>query len=299
VVAVTRRPPGPGTLPGGCRTLLLDAVRADPATLAAELAALRPGLVVNAAGALWDVTDDELTEGNVVLVQRLVDAVAALPRPVRLVHIGSAYEYGDHPGQVRLAETLPGRPASRYAQTKLAGTRTVTEAVAAGRLDAVVLRIAVAVGPFASRHSLLGGIARQLAEHPGRLRLPPISGVRDVVDVRDVADAVVSAARAPRVPPLANIGSGVGVRLTEAVDMLIRTAGSSPPATVVAGRGPAERRDAGIGEQPLDITLARRELGWAPARTLSDALHALWDSVRPATTASSSPFAVDGETIHG
>lgn len=299
VVAVVRRTPS-RDLPAGCRTVRLDVVRADPATLAAELAPLRPGVVVNAAGALWNVTDDDLTDGNVTLVERLVRAVPALPGPVRLVHIGSAYEYGAHPGQARLAESLPGRPASRYAQSKLAGTRIVTEAVAAGRLDAVVLRIAVAVGPFASRHSLLGGIAHQLAEKPGELQLPLISGVRDVVDVRDVADAVLSAVRAHRVPPVVNIGSGAGVRLTDAVDALIRIAGSSAAAaTVVRSPAPAVRRDAGIGEQPLDIDLARRELGWVPARTLTDALQALWDSVQRGTTASPSTFAVDGESIHG
>ncbi|MDQ1025060.1 nucleoside-diphosphate-sugar epimerase [Streptomyces umbrinus] len=299
VVAVVRRTQS-RDLPAGCRAVPLDVVRTDPGSLAAELAALRPGTVVNAAGALWNVTDDELADGNVTLVERLVGAVSALPEPVRLVHIGSAYEYGAHPGQPRLAETLPGRPASRYAQTKLAGTRIVTAAVASGRVDAVVLRIAVAVGPFASRHSLLGGIAHQLAERPSELRLPLISGVRDVVDVRDVARAVLSAVRAYRVPPVVNIGSGVGVRLTDAVDALIRIAGSNAAAaTVVRSPAPAVRRDAGIGEQPLDIGLARRELGWVPARTLPDALQALWDSVGHGTTASPSTFAVDGESIHG
>lgn len=300
VVAVVRRPPD-RALPQGCRTLTLDVVRTDPATLAAELASLRPGVVVNAAGALWNVTrDDDLTAGNITLVERLVAAVAAAEGPVRLVHIGSAYEYGAHPGRTRLAETLPGRPAGRYAQTKLAGTRVVTDAVAEGRLDAVVLRIAVAVGPFASPHSLLGGIAHRIAARPDVVRLPVIGGVRDVVDVRDVAAAVLSAVRAHTVPPLVNVGSGVGVRLTEAVDTLLRITGTDPAtATIVPGPEPALRRDAGIGEQPLDIGLARRELGWVPVRTLADALQALWDSVRHTTTASPSTIAADGESIHG
>ncbi|MEB3961691.1 NAD-dependent epimerase/dehydratase, partial [Streptomyces kunmingensis] len=294
----------PADLPAGCRALPLDAVRCDPAALAAGLGALRPGLVVNAAGALWNVTDRELTEGNVLLVERLVRAVTTLPGPVRLVHIGSAYEYGAQAGPSRLTETLHARPAGRYAQTKLAGTRIVTEAAAGGLLDAVVLRIAVAVGPFASRHSLLGGLARQLAEGPVELTLPPIAGVRDLVDVRDVADAVLAAARVRRAPALVNIGSGTGVRLTEAVDTLIRIAGPrAATARVVRGPAPTVRRDTGIGEQALDIGLARRELGWAPARTLTDALHALWDSVQDTAPASpttlAATLAVDGETIHG
>ena len=299
VTAVVRGVPDPD-LPAGCRTVPLDLVRTAPDTLTGMLEALRPAVVVNAAGALWNASDEELTEGNVTLVERLVRSVSALSRPVRLVHIGSAYEYGAHPGRTRLTETLPGRPVSHYARTKLAGTRIVVEAAAAGRLDAVVLRIAVAVGPWASPHSLLGGIARQLAAGPAVLRLPPIAGVRDVVDVRDVADAVLSAARAHRVPPVVNIGSGAGVRLTDVVETLIRIAGPDA-ATVVPGPSPAVRRDAGVGEQPLDIGLARRALGWVPTRTLTDALQALWESVQPPANAAALPsdLTVDGESIHG
>ncbi|MCX4547564.1 MULTISPECIES: NAD(P)-dependent oxidoreductase [unclassified Streptomyces] len=297
VTAVVRRA---AAAPPGCGTLRIDAVRADAATLTEALARLRPTLVVNAAGALWDVTDEELTEGNVTLVGRLVSAVAALPGPVRLVHIGSSYEYGSVPGHTALSESAPCAPASGYARTKLAGTRTVTGAVRDGRIDAVVLRVTVSVGPYASRHSLLGGLALQLAEQPGELKLPPIYGVRDLIDVRDVADAVLAAADAPEVPPVVNIGAGTGVALTDAVDALIRIAGST--AAVVRTPAPTVRRDAGTGEQPLDIGLALRELGWSPARTPADALRALWDSVAPPADGPGVPLttlAVDGESIHG
>ncbi|MHC3821069.1 NAD-dependent epimerase/dehydratase family protein [Streptomyces sp. DT9] len=278
VAAVARRPAG---LPDGCRPVPFDVARGDPADLAAALAPLRPGLVVNAAGALWNVTDDELTAGNVTLVERLVRAVEALADPVRLVHIGTAYEYGVHPDDT-LAETLPARPVGRYAQTKLAATRIVTRAAAEGRVSATVLRIPVALGPFIPAESLLGGLARQLAAHPAELRLPPLDGVRrDLIDVRDVADAVLCAARAPRLPPVVNIGSGRLVPLADTVDALIRIAGTGANApAIVRGPAPAGRRDAGAGDRPLDIGLARREFGWAPARTVTDALHALWGSTR-------------------
>lgn len=279
VVAFLRRPAA-RPLPEGCRTVEFDLVRNSAETLALELGALRPAAVVNAAGALWDVTDEQLVEGNVRLVERLLAAVTALPRPVRLVHLGSAYEYGAQPPGRPLLETLACRPGSRYARTKLAGTGLIAQTVAADRVDAVVLRIAVATGPHAPRASLLGGIAHQLAGRPAELRLPPIAGVRDIVDVRDVADAVLAAIGAHRVPPLINIGSGVGFALTEVVDELIRIASPGPGLTVVRDPAPAERRDAGIGEQPLDIGRACRHLGWVPAYSLTEALHGLWDSTR-------------------
>jgi nucleoside-diphosphate-sugar epimerase len=297
VVAFLRKPP-PRPLPNGCRTIEFDLVGNSPETLALELGAIRPAAVVNAAGALWDVTDEQLVEGNVHLVERLLTAMTALPRRVRLVHLGSAYEYGAQPPALPLLETLDCRPESRYARTKLAGTGLIAQTVAADRADAVVLRVAVTTGPHAPRTSLLGGIARQLARRPAELRLPPIAGVRDIVDVRDVADAVLAAIGAPRVPPLINIGSGVGFALTEVVDELIRIASPGPAMTVVRDPAPAplsptQRRDAGIGEQPVDIGRACRHLGWVPAYSLTDALHGLWESTQPVNDR-----AVDGEPIH-
>jgi nucleoside-diphosphate-sugar epimerase len=305
VAAVVRR--AATGLPPGCRTVRLDLLRSDETELAALLEAENPALVVNAAGALWNVTDEQLTEGNVTLVRRLVDALAKLPGPVRLVHIGSAYEYGGHPPGTPLTEDLEENPTSRYARTKLAGTRVITEAVADGRIDAVVLRIAMSAGPHTPPDSLLGSLARRIAERPAELRLPPLAGARDIVDVRDVAEAVRRAAGAPRVPPVVNVGAGVAVPLTDAVDTLVRVTGTT--AAVVRSPAPDDgghtRRDAGIGEQPLDVDLARRELGWSPRHTLADALTALWDTVpgradaRPAPLTTTSNTAVDGESIHG
>jgi nucleoside-diphosphate-sugar epimerase len=297
VVAFVRRAPQ-RPLPPGCRVVPLDLMRSDPRALALELAAARPAAVVNTAGALWNVTDEQLTEGNVRLVERLVAALRSVPGPVRLVHLGSAYEYGTQPTGLPLTETLACHPAGRYASTKLAGTRLIARSVAAGHLDAVVLRIAVATGPHAPPGSLLGGIARQLAGDRAELRLPPIDGVRDIVDIRDVAAAVLGAVRADWVPPVVNVGSGAGVRLTDAVDELIRIAAPHPAKTVVRGPAPATRRDAGVGGQPLDIGRAGRLLGWAPERSLADALHGLWDSVRAVPPPSSTTLAVDGESIH-
>jgi nucleoside-diphosphate-sugar epimerase len=148
VVAFLRKPP-PRPLPNGCRTIEFDLVGNSPETLALELGAIRPAAVVNAAGALWDVTDEQLVEGNVHLVERLLTAMTALPRRVRLVHLGSAYEYGAQPPGLPLLETLDCRPESRYARTKLAGTGLIAQTVAADRADAVVLRVAVTTGPHA------------------------------------------------------------------------------------------------------------------------------------------------------
>ncbi|MEV0565180.1 NAD(P)-dependent oxidoreductase [Dactylosporangium sp. NPDC050588] len=286
VTAAVRDPGTAGEqLRPGCRPLPLDPVRDRPEDLAAALRAAAPDLVVNAAGALWgaDGRDERrLHDGNVLLVERLVGALAGRTG-VRLVHIGSAYEYGDQPAGTPLTEDLAERPVSRYAQTKLAGTRTVAAAADAGRLDAVVLRISTAIGPWAPTDSLLGGIARRLAADPSDVVLPPLAGHRDFVDVRDVGDAVLCAATASRVPSVVNVGGGRLTAVTDLVDLLLRCAGGTARAAGPAA--PGERRDAGITAQPLDLRTARRALCWEPTRPLADAVAALWLQARAHATA--------------
>ena len=66
--------------------------------------------------------------------------------PARLVHLGSAAEYGRGPGRAPVREDEPARPVGPYGVTKLAGTRLVELARTAG-LPAVVLRVFNPVGP--------------------------------------------------------------------------------------------------------------------------------------------------------
>ncbi|MFI5908324.1 NAD-dependent epimerase/dehydratase family protein [Dactylosporangium sp. NPDC051541] len=298
VTAVARGPAGPDPR---CATVRLDAAQAPAEAIAAVTAGA--DLVVNAAGALWGVTDAELDRGNVMLVERLVAALAAGPGPgpVRLVHLGSVFEYGEQPPGPPLTEDLAEHPVSRYAQTKLAGTRAVTGAATAGRIDAVVLRVSTAIGPWAPAQSLLGGLARQLARDGAAVEVPPLSGHRDFVDVRDVSDAVLCAAAAPAVPPVVNVGGGRAVAVADIVGLLIARAGGGGRVTQRAGA--AARRDAGVSARPMDIGLAHRALGWAPARSPAEAIDALWRHTRPdgtsGGTAAIPSFAANGDTADG
>ncbi|WP_191094026.1 NAD-dependent epimerase/dehydratase family protein [Nocardia colli] len=112
----------------------------------AELTELLGGvdLVVNAAGALWQVTDQEMVAANIVLVQRLLSAIDAMARPAPLIQLGSAYEYGvaQAGGSRGVDEPTPPRPESAYGRTKLAATECLTRWPGRG----VVLRCSTVVG---------------------------------------------------------------------------------------------------------------------------------------------------------
>ncbi|MYU64475.1 NAD-dependent epimerase/dehydratase family protein, partial [Streptomyces sp. SID69] len=192
----------------------------------------------------------------------------------RLVHLGSAAEYGPGTPCAAVTESAPARPVTSYGATKLAGTLAVTSA----GLDAVVLRIGNPVGPGAPPASLPGRMAALLGaagSDPGAvLRLGDLSAYRDFVDVRDVARAVALAVTAPGpLPPVLNIGGGGAVPVRDLVHGLARLAGFRG---TLAEDGDGSARSAQVSWQCSDIGAAERALGWRPAHGLDDALAALW-----------------------
>ncbi|MEW2625040.1 NAD-dependent epimerase/dehydratase family protein [Streptomyces sp. NPDC048106] len=267
--------PGARLLAGG-RTraeYAVDLATDRPERLAKTLAAAAPDAVVNCAGATGGdpVTLAEVNaRGPAVLCAALREAAPA----ARLVHLGSAAEYGPGTPGVPVTESAPARPVTPYGATKLAGTL----AVASAGLDAVVLRIGNPVGPGAPAASLPGRMAallRTAGSDPGAvLRLGDLSAYRDFVDVRDVAQAVALAVTAPGpLPSVLNIGGGGAVPVRDLVRGLARLAGFRGQ---LEECGDGSARSAQVSWQCSDIGAVERALGWRPDHGLADALGALW-----------------------
>jgi nucleoside-diphosphate-sugar epimerase len=275
---------GRSPLPGSRAHCLLDLTADEPAGLAATLAAQAPDVVVNCAGATGgDIA--ELAAANMTGTASLVRALRRTGRVIRLVHLGSAAEYGPSVPGTAVAESAPARPAGAYGVTKLAATRLIELGRATG-LDAVVLRVFNPVGPGAPATILPGRLVSELrqAAADGRdVRLGPLGAVRDFVDARDVADAAVAAVLAPSLPAaVINIGSGTGVPVRTLVRELVAISGYDGPVTEeaeVSGAGRAGRDTAapGLSWQQADIARARRDLDWQPRRALATSLADLWE----------------------
>jgi NDP-hexose 4-ketoreductase len=250
----------------------LDLVRAGHRDLVRLCAGAR--VVVNAAGAVWGGTEQDMTALNADLATRVASAVADLGGGgPRLVHLGSAYEYGPVPAGTTIGEDRPPAPPTPYGRTKLLGTRAVVRAAENG-VDAVVLRVSVACGPGTPSVSLPGIVARHLAAGREELRLAPLLAHRDFVDVRDVADAVVAAVRAPRTAAgaVVNVGSGRAVPVRRLVDLMISLSGRE---LRVVEESPPDGVRSDAPWQRLDITRARSLLGWEPRRPLETSLRDL------------------------
>ncbi|MGB6576411.1 MAG: NAD(P)-dependent oxidoreductase [Streptosporangiaceae bacterium] len=255
----------------------LDLAADGPGRIAEVIASIVPEVVINCAGATTGATE-VLAAANVTAVYALVTAMIQARVPARLVHIGSAAEYGRTEPGVPVAESALPQPTSVYGVTKLAGTRLVELARVAG-LDAVVLRVFNVVGARAPEDGLPGRAAvqlRQAMDQGTDIRLGPLDAVRDFVDARDVADAVLAAAGAPALPhSIINIGSGRGVASRTLVEKLIAISGYK---AAVHEDAQGSVRSAALPWMQADITRARQDLGWQPSRDLKVSVSDLWEA---------------------
>ncbi|WP_327371090.1 NAD-dependent epimerase/dehydratase family protein [Streptomyces sp. NBC_01217] len=269
----------------------MDLLTADAAELAEFFRQLRPDVVVNAAGRVWQGDEAEMTAGNADLVVRLTRALAGLPHPPRLIQLGTIHEYGAGTPSAGTREEQEPAPVTPYGRTKLLGTRTVLKAAADDGLDAVVLRVANVIGAGVPAGSLFGRVAAHLGEaarlqspgeKPDELRLPPLRAHRDLVDVYDAVDAVRAAATAPRADvsgQVINVGRGEAVPMHALIDRMVELSGVDLP-VVEAAATPSPRTD--VAWQQLDVSRALRLLGWQPRRTLDDSLRDLLAAAVPA-----------------
>ena len=252
--------------------LATDLAVDGPATVARVIRAAAPDVVINCAGATYG-DPATMVAGNVVAVATLVDAIRSAAPTARLVHLGSAAEYGRVTPGRPVTESVRPDPVGAYGITKLAGTALV----GAAGLDAVVLRIFNLIGPGSPPTGLPGRLAgefRRAAESGDGVRVGSLEAHRDFVDVRDVAAAVVAAALAPgALPPILNVGSGVATPLRELADALRTISGVDAPVhEVTAGSA----RSADVPWQCADPAAIGAALGWSATISVPDSLRDLW-----------------------
>lgn len=261
------------------RHFTVDLTVDGPARIGAMLARLQPDAVVNCAGSTCG-EPAALAAANIDAPATLVEAMLGSDCPARLVHLGSAAEYGRGDPGIPVRESCPARPVGVYGTTKLGGTRAVQVARAAG-LAAVVLRVFNPVGPGAPPSSLPGRaaaeIARAIAAHD-RVRLGCLNAVRDFVDAGDVARAVLAAATTTTTDhPVLNVGSGRAVPARDLVHTLLTITGHS---LTIQEDEPGSPRSAEVPWQQADISAIRAALDWQPRTSLTSSLDQMWATVR-------------------
>jgi UDP-glucose 4-epimerase len=241
------------------------------ADLSAVFAAERPEVVFHLAAQVdvtWSVRDpagDAIT--NVLGTIGVLEAARAAGVR-RFVNSSSGGAVYGEAGIIPTPEDHPAKPLSPYGQGKFAGEGYCELYARAYGLSTVSLRYANAYGPRQAAH-LEGGVVAIFSACLAEGRPPLIYGdgrqTRDWVEVSDVVRANLAAADAAVTGPV-NIARGTETSVLELVQALKE----------VSDRGPlaepefAPARPGEVRRSCLDVTRARRALGWEPRVELRD-----------------------------
>jgi len=238
----------------------------DEAGVTARLAEERPHIVVHAAG-----YPDSRREPTLATTMMRVHAcgttnvleASRLAGVERVVALGSAGEYGD--ASEALSEEQAARPLDPYSVSKLAATESALAYDRAFGLACTVVRPFIVYGPGEPRTRLLPSVFVRALAGGGEVAFTPGEQVRDFVYVDDVAEGTLRAAVSPAARGLVlNLGTGLGVRVRDAVTQAITASGSH----VVADFGGLPYRPGETLRMVADTSRVERVLGWKPETSL-------------------------------
>lgn len=216
---------------------------------------------------------------NYQATRNVLDAVESAKRDCRVLMVSSGLVYGDATGpDDAFDESRPLRPASPYAESKVAADRLAEDAAIQRGLHVVRVRPFNHIGPRQSAEYAVGNFARQVAaivlgKAEPIIETGDLSARRDLTDVRDVVEAYLLALERGPSGEVYNVGRGIAYGMDEILHWFIDRAGI---AVEVHSRTDAHRKgDTAVTR--CDAGKIRRELGWLPryelGQTVTDILN--------------------------
>jgi UDP-glucose 4-epimerase len=255
---------------GAERTTVCDA--ADPEAVRALVRDIRPAITFNLAGYGVDRTEGDESAAqdiNALLPERLAAYLGAGPLPAwsgpRLVHTGSALEYGRAGGDLR--ENTRPEPTTVYGRTKLAGTLAMGERARQSGLPAVTARLFTVYGPGEHAGRLLPALL-DTARTGEPVDLTAGTQRRDFVYVDDVAEGLLRLGLSEADPgEVVNLAMG---RLTTVRSFVERSAGVLGIRPTLLRFGSIETRAEEMDHEPVAIERLRALTGWSPTIRIED-----------------------------
>lgn len=257
----------PGAPAGSLALVRGDVLR--PEALHASLRTFGPEVVFNLAG--YGVDRSERDEGLAAAVNRdfpvaLAELLADLG--ARLVHTGSALEYGTASGDLR-EETIP-TPTTLYGITKLAGTEGVRAVAQARGSVAVTARLFTVYGPGEHAGRLLPSIYDQ-REGEAPIALSAGTQFRDFTYVADVVEGMLRLADAvPVAGEVVNVCTGRLHTVREFAEVAADALGIAR-SRLAFGAVPSRPEE--MAHDPVSIVRLRALTGWVPDPSLVAGVH--------------------------
>ncbi len=247
---------------------------AEPGAFRQLCEKIKPEVVFNAVVHGVDPSERDEAQSlalNVRLVEEIGDTLAGSGssdwRGVRVVHIGSAAEYGSVDGP--LTESAATHPVNLYGRSKLQGACALAAIRRRSGLRAITARLFTVYGPGEHAARLLPSL---LAAAQSGARLPLTHGhqQRDFTYVEEVAEALfcLGALTGP-VPDVVNVATGKLTSVRTFVECAARVFELSPD-QLEFGALPYRRDENKQG--PADTRLLRGLVGWVPACSIEEGL---------------------------
>ena len=209
---------------------------------------------------------------NVDLVETVALTLAALPTQgwsaQRLVHVGSALEYGTAGGDLN-EKTVP-RPTTVYGASKCKGTQCVVDTCSRTGLKAVTARLFTVYGPGESENRLLPSLLACATERRP-CELTAGTQKRDFTYVEDVAEALLRLGLSGAEPgSVINVATGT---LTEVREMVRVAADVLGIPSDHLRFGLKRTRFEEMTHKPVSIDRLLATTGWSPRTPVRDGLH--------------------------
>lgn len=234
--------------------------------------------VVNLAGSATPVRatqDPEAELGELAVAIRVADAVRA-NGCARLIHVSSGGTVYGETQCAAISEDHPTVPIGVHGALKLAVEGLIRARLTGGVTQLVILRVANAFGPHQDPfrgQGLVGVLLRASLDGQPVAIHGDGNATRDYVHVDDVARAIVLAATAEcPASPVYNIGSGVARSVRDVIAIVEEVTGQR---LAISWQPP---RVSDVVHNVLDISRARNELDWEPARSLHSHVQQVFDA---------------------
>ena len=187
---------------------------------------------------------------------------------VRFVHTSTSEVYGTAQ-TVPISETHPLVAQSPYAATKIAADKLVESYALSFDLPAIILRPFNTYGPRQSERAVISSTIRQALDPDcDVIRVGDISTIRDLNYVDDTVEAFLAIGTAPKIEygRAYNAGSGVGVTIAEAIDLIRAASGTNKELVSETSRIRPEKSE--VRELVANSTSFSKATGWQPATGL-------------------------------
>lgn len=197
----------------------------------------------------------------------------------RLIHTSTSEVYGTAQ-YVPMDEKHPIQPQSPYAASKASADLLVDSYYRSFGVPVVTIRPFNTFGPRQSMRAVIPSILAQAAFGKGRLVLGRVDTVRDFNFVKDTVEAFALAAQSEKaLGQVLNIGTGIGLTISEVTTLGYRLCHKKPP-RVVQDSQRLRPEKSEVLRLICNANRARQILGWKPQISFERGLNLTLQYVR-------------------